>query len=575
MADAEDTLEFGVKMNWEGFKDDTLKALRDYAAKLSEAMIKSGANAEQAFSKVCSSLQKLREEGRITEQQFQKAFYDQIDANPNLDKWQKAAFKLGAWLSPSKGQQDFNKSWDRAAMSVVRFRATLWELEKPFKMVYNFTDQLRRLNIQFGNVAQNAGLTASSLAAQSGVFSALGGSAGEYANFRNSFLMEMEKRRIGLGNGGKFTQTMMHYGIRYNPNDPDGTLRSIASFMSSASRSESQKLMVGQMLGLSPAMQNALRRGPDFIDRYERDMKGRTRNKTAATREAEELSLETEKLKASFGDLKDLIFTDLAPAVKLVVTPLADAIEWIKKAPPELRRTIEAGVALGAAFVLVGGAIKTWVAFKGMAGAMLSLGLGGVGGAASKTAIEAATKTATEAATKAATDAATKAAGGAMGGVGNMAGLVGKANPVGVVATVVDAIAGGIQRQIQIHSLSILERVVNQWHKEWSAFVTGLGGGTTDQRLGKFASDNDVNVSFLRSSIRLRKVFANLTKSLREDMPITGHGGQAGAAGVSIARMTITINSSAMDPKALATEIEAVMVKNCRDITYRPGGGRR
>lgn len=622
MADTSDTFDetvigkVKVTLDQDDFDADPIQALQSYLDRLSAAFGKAGKSSDFAFREIQAKLRSLQDEGKITSEQYQKLFSSQVDANPNLDKWQRMAFKVGAWLSPKKGESDFAKEWDETAKAVGRLTVSAYALAQPFRSFYRFTDQLRQANLQFSLLSQRAMTTAANLAGSGGAFAALGGSIASYANFRNSFEMEMEKRRIGLGNGGQFTQAMMHYGIQFDPNSFDRTMQNIIAFMSSSSKSESQKLMAGRMLGLDDATIAAAKRGNAFYNDYQRTIRSMSSHQDEAAKKSQELSLETYKLFTAFKDLKNAIFTDLEPVIQTIVECLTPIIEALNN--PFIRGIGEIFASLlGLAFALktlqmvfgtfkivLGGGLKTILSVA----SSISRWFGGSGGG--KIAEEVAKnvvqktlgKSAANAAANAGVNALSTAAGnrisipkphttwegavkdvnklgrtqprtpspfrkigGSMGqSMGSAAGSA-AGGAIGIFAQAVDAVGGLVQRQIQIHSLSVLEKVVEKWHNEWAGYTLSRGGilGQNEEWTARNAKSLNIDKRFLEAGhlgMSLDLAEGRRLKMMAAMMETKS----TSAGGVTVGKLELTVQTQATDPKAIADIVHDTLIDEFR-----------
>lgn len=403
-------------------------------------------------------LRKHYQSGDINRETFLN-FADARVNDSNLSDGYKKLARINNRLTPSGKELAFKKNWDEAAMGVARFAASMYALEAPFRKFYHFIDSLKQANLQFANLAQSANTTAGALASQSGLAAASGSSAAAYANFRRSFEMEMEKRNVGMGNGGQFTQTLARYGISYDPSSFDATMRNIVAFMSDPSKNERQRQMAGQMLGMDQGMISAAMRGQSFYDQYTKETKSLTTNSDAAAAASRELALETQKLALAWQDFKNGIFAEIAPGIQWLVSVATQIVKIMKL--PVIRELIGVTAALVTA-------VKTWALAK----IAISAGKAALGDFIAMMVRMAGIKTAEktiEAATSVAGATAT-AAGGIAGGIGKTAGSIGKTAEgagkiagkagglamlgpwgaalaaVDVVSGVTNTIMGGIQR---------------------------------------------------------------------------------------------------------------------------------
>lgn len=431
-------------------------------------------------------LKKLFQQGEINRETFLDFADARVEAS-GMSPGSQRLEKIRNRLTPSGDELAFKKNWDEAAMGVARFAASMYALEAPFKKFYHFIDALKQANLQFANLSQSANTTAGALASQSGLAAASGSSAAAYANFRRSFEMEMEKRNVGMGNGGQFTQALARYGISFDPSSFDATMRNIVAFMSDPTKSNRQRQMAGQMLGMDQGMISAAMRGQDFYDKYTKETKSLTTNSDAAAEASRELSLETQKLALVWQNFKNGIFADLQPFInfavqigvqigKLVNIPIVRVLIEISagifaawKAWKMLHIALTAGkLALSAISALFSKSTASALTGETSLAATRKAGLAAAAALNAAEASLAATRKGSAVASG--VSGVVSTAGGIAGGIGNAAGSLGKTaegaakmagkagglamlGPAGAALAVVDVISGvtntvmgGIQR---------------------------------------------------------------------------------------------------------------------------------
>lgn len=596
MADEIEEIEYGIKVNWDDFKQGigvATQAVHKFFADLSDAMMKDGKSADEILARIKSHLVNFRDNGALlgkmgidtnamSPEAFEK-FFKQSNAayDRELGQQYKRYYKGEFNPKPPTGNpqvDDFKKAWDEAAMSVVRYKASLYALERPFKMVAGFTEHLRQANLQFSLLSQKALTTASNLVGGGGAFAALGGSVASYANFRNSFAMEMEKRRIGLGNGGQFTQALMHYGINYDPRNFDRTMQNIVSFMSSGSKSDSQKLMAGRMLGMDDAMIAAAKRGNAFYNDYQRTIKSMSTHQDEAAEKAQELSLETYKLNTAFTDLKNAIFRDIQPFIKWITIGLTKITELINTGWVRAIAEIVAGIT---GLLVVKGLATIWIrsfmAMLGPIGKMIPLLIRLPALIKGIFAAKAATETAStissiaKGGSKISQTAGTLTkAGGSLGkSAGSFAG-----GGLGAVLGAVTGLVQVFQTKLVVDSLQDIIRIIARWQVMWmEKFKSDVGLFNREQDEVEMRK-LDIGGEFLDALERNQLVSRAQERALvRSDAYYkqamnNGSGGNS----ITVEHLAVTVQTQAADPQAVADTVHEVLVNEFKVIEYDKKG---
>ena len=581
MADEIEEIEYGVKVNWSDFKQGigvATQAIHKFFADLSDAMMKDGKSADEILARIKSHLSNFLDNGALVGKKGIDLNALSPDALEKFKKQGNAAYdrELGQQYKryykgefnpkPPSPDENFEVQWNKAAMSVVRFRTTLHSLERPFKQIYGFVDGLKQANLQFSLLSQKALTTASNLAGGGGAFAALGGSVASYANFRNSFAMEMEKRRIGLGNGGQFTQAMMHYGIQFDPRSFDRTMQNIVSFMSSGSKSDSQKLMAGRMLGMDDAMIAAAKRGSAFYNDYQRTIKNMSSNQDEAARKSQELSLETYKLHTAFTDLKNGIFNDLQPIIKGLVKALTPIIELLNNKVVRVIAEIIGGLITAA--LIIGKVKLLWGAFKGLLN-VLGKVIPGLGRFAKILAGIKAAKTATETASTISSIAKgaskvsqtagtfTKVGGSLGGAAGSFAG-----GGLGAVLGAVTGLVQVFQTHLVVASLSGIIRIISRWQVMWMEKVkSDAGFFNRDRDEGKMRKLG-IGGEFLDALERNQLVSLGQQKALIRSDAYYKQAMNNGSEGnsITVEHLAVTVQTQATNPNEIANIVHNTLI---------------
>lgn len=577
-------------------KDGVTATLQDvvkYLDATMKAFVKAGSSADNAFSTAKYNLEVLRNLGRVTTETYESVSkaMAQVQRKGKLESiahnigqggpWNRvkglvlgAGQKIGERLQVTKADEAKIKVMDEFAIKSAKAYAALRTLTYPFQRFRRFTEELRRTNQQFDLMARSAMMAAEKLSAAGAVMAGFGGNANSFGSFSRNFEMEMERRRIGTGDGGRFTQVLMRYGIDYDPTSRERTWRNIVNFMADPRRTESQRQQAGAMLGLDQAAIAAASRGWGFWQRQQRENEEMTGNKGAATKSARELTIATEKLALAWQNIKDGVFVPIAdiaiPLIKsctAVLKLLGTAMEncWVK-----------IGVLAGAITILVTTSTWAWNRTKFHLKSFFSslIGLSAALKAAAKAAEEealaeaakaTAQKTAT-AATKATTavntatavagtagKVATTVAGTAGGAMGAMAG----GHPAVGIINVATGLAGVIQRIGMQLSLAALEKEVIQWHNDWSVFTLGRGKGyATREGYNKLVKETGTEL-FAAAGLRMQKTTGFELAELRRIAEAVDKTGFASS----------TINNT----KTLTVNIERIMVG--RDAPPKEGEG--
>lgn len=593
MADEIEEIEYGVKVNWSDFKQGigvATQAIHKFFADLSDAMMKDGKSADEILARIKSHLVNFRDNGALlgkmgidtnamSPEAFEKFFKQGNSAyDRELGQQYKRYYKGEFNPKPPAPDENFEVQWNKAAMAVVRFRTTLHSLERPFKQIYGFVDGLRQANLQFSLLSQKALTTASNLAGGGGAFAALGGSVASYANFRNSFEMEMEKRRIGLGNGGQFTQALMHYGINYDPRSFDRTMQNIVAFMSTGSKSDSQKLMAGRMLGMDDAMIAAAKRGSAFYNDYQRTIKSMSSNQDEAARKSQELSLETYKLHTAFTDLKNGIFNDLQPIIKGLVKALTPIIELLNNKVVRVIAEVIGGAILAA--MTLGKLKLLWGAFRGLL-TVLGKVIPGLGKLASILSGMKAAKAAAETASTISSIAKggskisqtagtlTKAGGSLGGAAGSFVG-----GGLGAVLGAVTGLVQVFQTKLVVDSLQDIIRIIARWQVQWmEKFKSDVGFFNREQdevEMRKLDIGGDFLDALERNQLVSRAQQRALVRSDAYYKQAMNNG--SGGNSITVEHLAVTVQTQAADPQAVADTVHEVLVNEFKVIEYDKKG---
>ena len=471
-----------------------------------------------------------------------------------LSGWRQRLARWDNHLIDSPESLAFRKRWDEAALGVGRFYLSLKALQAPFRSFIRFSEQLREINLQFGLLAQHANMTASALAAQSGLFSAFGSNRG-FANYANAFTMAMEQRRIGLGDGGQFTRALMYYGIQFDPNSLDATTRNIVAFMSNPNRTDAQKLSAGRMLGWDDSMIAAAKRGNAFYAQYTAEMQGLTTHKSPATEAAMELSLETNKLKAAFGDLKDMLFASVAPALNHIVAGLTKIVKFFNDNSWLTKILAAVGIFYGGAKA-IGAALSLWSTGKTMLAGLFRLATGGIAGGIGGGVIHNAVATVGGATAGSALQRIVIPApavnwGTAVRGVNALGrtagGVAGGAAAAGGAASRMAGKAVGLARL-----------------GPWGAVlgVVDAVSGVTNTIMGGIQRHN--------TNVRLDAIYALLDTRIPANLASgsIARGSSSVDRSITVQSMTVTVTSNATDPDAVADSFRKVIMDEFRQLAY-------
>lgn len=353
----------------------------------------------------------------------------------------------------SKHTQEMQKNLQILG-TLAKAYASFWVMFNAPRKFFATLDGVAQFNRQLSTMAVLANMSRESLIGLGAAAGTFGGSSSDAADLASRAELAMQSFRMGQG-GGAFEQAAQMYGLSLAGTGAGGLMQGEEALDNIVAAMEklpnmADKLGLKSLLGISDAMFQVMLKGTKAWEEAKKSNAEYAQRLADAKARTEEWNAATAELKKEWEILKTQVLADLVPLVK----PLIEIVTSILKKCQEFHGVISAVFTIVTA---IGTAIAAWKFAQ-----MVKTAWGLV------KALRAAA-------------AAGSALGAVGGGAGAVGGLVGKANPISVVAGVVDAFTGFVQRQVQIHSLSVAEQHLATWHNEWRAFTLYSNTGHADK----------------------------------------------------------------------------------------------
>lgn len=429
-----------IRITSVGF-DEVLQSLREVEEAANRVSSGGGfAELQDTLDDIASSLDEFKEGMRSATQGF--------------TTFSAGARQSGTQLSAHTRELQKNQS---LLVALGKAYASFWVLFNAPRKFFATLDGVAQFNRQLSTMSVLANMSRESLIGLGAAAGTFGGSSSDAADLASRAELAMQSFRMGQG-GGAFEQAAQMYGLSLAGTGAGGLMKGEESLDNIVAAMEklpnmADKLGLKSMLGISDAMFQVMLKGTKAWEDAKKSNAEYAQRLADAKARTEEWNATTAELKKEWEILKTQIFVDLAPYVVKIVN-------WVKELTHDSGKLHELLSAVYASAVAIGTAIAAWK----IGGAVMSV-----------LKLVAAFKTLK------AVSAATSALGAVGGGAGAVGGLIGKANPISVVTGAVDAVAGGFQRQVQIHSLSVVEQHLAMWHNEWRAFTLYANTGHADK----------------------------------------------------------------------------------------------
>lgn len=358
---------------------------------------------------------------------------------------------------------------------------------KPAKKIYDFTNALATLNMQLRMLHYSSGMAVASLKAFGAVAELYGGSAQSIASYTERHKVQEARAQRGLGLG-HFQETEWQFGFRYLPGE-DAMARRRRAIEHAATLDEESRIAFAKMedpSGYRDILAWAKRGVKDF-DEFQAYVHRVTSMQTsdgrtiydAATEESEKYKESVAKLKVQLDAAKQEFLLGVLPTIRRLVDTISNFVDGFNRLSPATKRAVGQFIA---AIGLATSAILLYATLKNYFGGILKALRG----------VEAAS-----------------AAGSIGGGIGSAGGKLigGKAS---ILLGVVDAVGGLTQRQIQIHSLSVVQQVLTSWYNQWR-YAYMISGGAISGQLGIKAMMEDgvdeATASFIAKAAHHKSLF--------------------------------------------------------------------
>lgn len=520
---------------------------------LDEVMSKVGSNS--AFSTISKQLDQMSrymkdmhgDLGQLTLGQEKNA----KAAESNATAMENSAQKIGAL--------------DKVFKSASATAAIFWAVASVPRKFLDSMSQISAFNVSLTNMAISANMSRESLNALGVAVEGFGGTKSGLASAAAGFQSAAQGLRTGRG-GGNLVQAASLYGLNIFGSGESGLatqtelFKNIADLFEKMGDSESamnRKLDLKAMLGLDEGTFRLLNMGTKAYEEELGKSTARQKEMSSAVEASNRITARRKELDLLYADIQLKMLEAGEPFLNWII----DVATWFgnlaKESPGvslSLKTLGEVATAAGAAFA----GWKILMATMGIGKALSSAGqiAGGIAGGIGN------------------------AAGGVAGGIGKSVG--------GIGASVVDLVSGTVQRQIQIHSLSVMEQVLDQWHREWlaitvrsnlsgeqvstSGFYKLLGNNIDESTKNLFlrASQNAYEMnSFAREVNRdeYRRRNSEARGDHRQNV-VDGNGGRS----IQISNIDISVSSSSSDAeevaKAVREELFRQINKSIEDAVY-------
>lgn len=480
MADKENFSEFGIDIGLSASGFDSVLAKFKHLASEGEKIGKTTNEITEAMKRLKAAMEHslnvdTANKGRSlfseTDPAKRRILSQQIANNvQKLNTLQSAAAKAENDILNPAGKKTKIEDLVGAVSKLGVAWTSVWASTKTIRMMYRWVDGIAQMNMQLRMLHYSSGLGIESLKSFGNAAALYGGSAATVSSYEEQYQMQISRAKRGLGLGN-LEEAAWQYGFRFdaNENAQERFERAIKEMRSGKIgredwRAFSQLIAPGRVKELMAWANRSSEARKEYLEYMEEVAAYKTfgdKNLAkAVSKKSEELAEAQGKLAAEFGAVKDQFADVLIPVLQVFVDGAAKVCRWFNRLDPAWKSVWGGLSALAAtAFSLAlawGGGKKLLRGIGSAIGGGIASGMGGgfAGGVG-------------------------KTAGGIAGGVG---GLVGKMNPIGIVSGVVDAIAGGVQRQIQIGSLFKLEQVVSAWYQQWRFTYMLSGGAITGEK---------------------------------------------------------------------------------------------
>lgn len=573
-----DTQVYRIVLQAEDNATPSINAVAKYLQDLAQAYRKVGRTAEEALGGAMRKLTSLRANERIGDDTYQR-ISNFLAAGLRAAGPEGAMAALNRYTRPTEANEEAKAAArakgrvERAALeqtedllvALGKLTIAAYALVKPFKEAAAFAGEFQKLNIQLDLLARGAATTAQELRGMGAPLARFGGGDREAAATKRAFELEMDRRRRGLSDGGRYTAALASFGINFDPNSFERTRRLWAEWFSRTDKSEAEKQSAGATLGLSGAEIAAYSRGVKAIQDDANAVQGYTKNTKEATKAAEELAFETYKMQMAWRDLKDGIAIDILPLIKSVTGYLAKLGAALNNdvGRAAVRTIVAIGAVVSTLTVLVGVINKVVGIWQKLITLMKKTPVPTVPGDGGK-------------------------AGGGKPSAGGRMPIPG---PIGLALAAVDTLGGAIQRGSMDFSLGELAAVVTRWSTDWHAFINGLGrrGELTEKQRQFLDSDAAARGNWLAGDT-LRQMIGGRGESQKlqqvlsaaEALLLASHVSPtlaspqpyptASSASYTITGgLNITVQSDNADPSAVAEEVHRAIIDEFGVLADRAG----
>lgn len=465
--------------------------------------------------------------------------------------------------------RDLHGFLEAAASSFVAFKVAM----RPGRDLYRFAEQCTKINFQLSTMAMNAGLSVQKLTAFGGAFGAFGGSARDFADLSQSYALEMERRRRGMGTGGRYAEAWRRYGIQYDSREePEQYFRRVMLRMQAPGTTDAERLNIKSILGLSDAMFRAMKKGPEAYDREVAFSKRYADVNAKAVNVSEELTVSMSHVNQAFQNFKNHILIHLEKPFKKLSAGLVGILDFISKAPPLLHYVGQVLMSVIGLLTMLAGAKKGIAIFLEMAKYFLGFGV-------KKTVGQEIAKSVGDAVTKAlGKNAPTSGGKGITGGITDTSGAMSdslsstaKFTRIGAIGSVGSAVTGavsaganlvsmftgldtGINTQNSVSELNALNVKVKNIHDLFLVFVARMTG---DRELVNMGIKGQASLTY-----------DDITRALKvPEVPRAAN--MAPQGNVSYGDITIKIDAPTGNPTDIAEKVKDVLVAEFRVLAMR------